>query len=83
MFWIDRGKISEIAAEREKLAKLRMTDQMELNMLRERIDCLERRDIRESTRACDLYNKIDALLEYLGLEEQEVQAHTKLVKVKK
>ena len=83
MFGIDEERFRNLAEDVRQASKLRQ-------ITNDKLAAVERShwDIEASaTTANKMVNaqrdRIDALLEYLGLEEQEVEAHTKIVKVKK
>ena len=83
MFGIDEERFRNLAEDVRQASKLRQ-------ITNEKLAAVERShwDIEASATTANKMviaqsDRIDALLEYLGLEEQEVEAHTKIVKVKK
>ena len=85
MFWLakDDSKMIYELKQAEKSAQLRKLTEQKLATLEESLWDVEVSADKANKRVIAQRDRIDALYEYLGIEEQRVEAHTKLVKVKK
>ena len=85
MFWLakDDSKMIYELKQAEKSAQLRKLTEQKLATLEESLCDVEISADKANKRVIAQRDRIDSLFKYLGLEEQSVEAHTKIVKVKK
>ena len=83
MFGKDDERYESLIADARQASSLRKITEQKLTRLENSFWELEGKTEKANQRVIAQRDRIDALFDYLGIEEQEVEAHTKIVKVKK